>query len=354
MSHILQFTPDGALGGGTTVVLDLTRDLVGAGHQVTVVTETDSPCAKESARLGASVVEGPFMTSRTSAALRSLVLHAVQAARPDAVHLHGTRAAFLARSVTHPRVIWTIHGYHFTRKPLAHRLLGWLGLKASLGGISDFVFLTEYDRQVGQKWGLVPALARAHIIPNGVQLEPIIVPKVPRQIAFPHRLTHPKNPLLALASLAELSGYSMVCAGAGEMEEVCRSYAQKRGLAVRFAGGMSRVDTLRLVAESELMLMTSLWEGLPMTILEAMALGTPVVATAVAGVPEVLRDGVNGILVGDQTPEAVSAAIKRLESGDVREQIILNAKRTIDERYTWKSTFERYLWLYLGQAGANG
>lgn len=354
MSHILQFTPDGALGGGTTVVLDLTRDLLGTGHQVTVVTETGSPCAKESARLGANVVEGPFMTSRTAAALRNMIRNAVQTARPDAIHLHGTRAAFFSRSVSHPRVIWTIHGYHFTGKPFIPRLVGWLALRTSLAGISDFVFLTDYDRQVGLRWGLVPPLARTHIIPNGIQLEPISVSKVRRQIAFPHRLTHVKNPLLALAALAELSGYSMVCAGAGEMEAECRSFAQQRGLAVKFAGGMSRADTLRLMAGSEVMLMTSRWEGLPMTILESMALGTPVVATAVAGIPEVLRDGVNGILVEEQTPEAVFAAVKRLESEELRETIILNAKRTIDEGYTWQSTFERYLRLYLGGVEANG
>lgn len=352
VSHILQFTTDGAAGGGTTVVLDLTRELIARGHRVSVLTETDSYCAKQAAALGASVYEEEFMEKGLIIDKGLRIRLVVKEHEPDAIHLHGTRAALFARSLAHPRVICTIHGYHFVRKSLAKRLLIWAGLKGAFKGVSDLVFLTNYDKEIGQKWGLIPSTAKTHIIPNGIQLEPIDVPKVAKQIAFPHRLTHPKNPLLALSAFAELQaqGYTLVCAGSGELDDACKAFAKEKGLNVRFAGGMAREETLRLVAESELMLMTSLWEGLPMTILESMVLGTPVVATAVAGIPEIVEDGVNGILIREQTPAEVAKAVRRLEDAALREKIVANAKETIAAGYTWDKTFERYLALYEGRA----
>lgn len=351
VSHILQFTTDGAAGGGTTVVLDLTRELIARGHRVSVLTETESYCAKQAAALGATVYEQPFMTGSLAAMIAG-ARDAVKKCAPDAIHLHGTRAAFFAQQFGHPRVICTIHGYHFVRKSLIKRLMTWAGLKGAFKGVSDLVFLTKYDQGIGQRWGLIPSTAKTHIIPNGIQLEPIDVPKVAKQIAFPHRLTHPKNPLLALGAFSELQaqGYTLVCAGSGELDVACKAFAKEKGLTVRFAGGMAREETLRLVAESELMLMTSLWEGLPMTILESMVLGTPVVATAVAGIPEIVEDGVNGILIREQTPAEVAKAVRRLEDPVLREKVIANAKEIIAAGYTWDKTFERYLALYEGAA----
>lgn len=348
--HVLQFTTDGAAGGGTTVVLDLTRELIARGFRVTVLTETGSYCATQARAIGADVVEHPYMTGSPGDLIEA-TRRAVEHAKPDAIHLHGTRAAFMAKKLNHPRVVCTIHGYHFVRKSLPKRLVLWAALKGSFGGVSDLVFLTKYDRAIGEKWGLLPKNAKTHIIPNGIQLQPIEVPRVAKQIAYPHRLTHPKNPLLALGAFAELQplGYTMTCAGSGELDAECHAFAKGKGLNVRFAGGMPREETLRLVAESEVMLMTSLWEGLPMTILESMVLGTPVVSTAVAGIPEIIEDGVNGILVREATPAEVAKAVRRLEDVELREKIVANAKRTIAEGYTWAKTFDRYLALYEGR-----
>ena len=81
---------------------------------------------------------------------------------------------------------------------------------------------------------------------------------------------------------------------------------------MRFLGAGTRDDVVRLFRAADAALLTSAWENLPHTLLEALAVGTPVIATAVGGVPEVVRDGENGLLVPPGDVEAIAAAIERL------------------------------------------
>ena len=346
---ILQFTPDGAAGGGTTVVLGLVEGMLAKGWRVVLLTETGSYCAEQGAALGAEVRTAQFMAGRTDPGLAHAVSDAVAQTSPDVVHLHGTRAAYFGRDLVHPKVACTIHGYHFLRRPLPFRLLGWLGARRSFGAIRDLVFVSDYDRRTGQRLRLIPPGARTHVIHNGVSLPPMPeLPKKVRQIAFPHRLTLPKDPLMALAVLAQLKdeGYSMVCAGSGELEDVAKARASELGLPVTFAGGMSRGETLRLIQESEVMLMTSLWEGFPMTPLEAMALGTPVVASSVCGIPEMVDSGRDGLLAVAHSAEAYANAIRQLHDTELRDKIIQAGQAKVREKFTWDHTFQKHLELY--------
>ena len=81
---------------------------------------------------------------------------------------------------------------------------------------------------------------------------------------------------------------------------------------VRFLGGRSREDVLRILAASDAAVLSSRWENFPHLVVEALAVGTPVIATSVGGVPEVVRDGENGLLVPAGDPDALAAAIRRL------------------------------------------
>jgi len=83
---------------------------------------------------------------------------------------------------------------------------------------------------------------------------------------------------------------------------------------VRFLGSVGRNDVLRLFAAADACLLSSAWENFPHTVVEALAVGCPVIATRVGGVPEVVRDGDNGLLVPPGDPEALGAAIARFFS----------------------------------------
>ena len=83
------------------------------------------------------------------------------------------------------------------------------------------------------------------------------------------------------------------------------------GLLPRFLGPLPRVGVLELFRAGDASLLSSAWENFPHTVVEALAVGTPVIATRTGGVAEVLEDGVNGLVVEPGDVEALTAAIDR-------------------------------------------
>jgi glycosyltransferase involved in cell wall biosynthesis len=100
----------------------------------------------------------------------------------------------------------------------------------------------------------------------------------------------------------------------------------------RFALLGRRDDVPAVLAAADIFVLASDYEGLPVALMEATALGLPVVATAVGGVPEVITDGVEGLLVPAQDPHALATAIERLVTDeDLRERLATAARRKGDD-----------------------
>ena len=132
------------------------------------------------------------------------------------------------------------------------------------------------------------------------------------------------------------------------MDGLVRQAAADLGPSVDVRGSVSRETALRLVAESEVMLMTSRWEGLPLAPLEAMSLGVPVVAPAVAGIPEIVDSGIDGMLVEDRDPASFATAIRSICDDPARKASIVAAARAkVDRVFSWKVCLEGYRGLYL-------
>ena len=96
----------------------------------------------------------------------------------------------------------------------------------------------------------------------------------------------------------------------------------------------------------------SLWEGLPLTPLEAMAMGIPVVAHAVGGLKEIIEDGVSGVLIEGTDPASYAAAVRRLTAASaLRTAIVARARRVVAERFSWSAAQRAYLDLYRAALG---
>ncbi len=132
-------------------------------------------------------------------------------------------------------------------------------------------------------------------------------------LAFAGRLGVQKALGVALDALAAVPGVTLAIAGDGPERERLRRRARELGLGgrARFLGAVSRETVLRLFRAADASLLSSSWENFPHTVVEALAVGCPVIATAVGGVPEVVRDGENGLLVPPGDPDALAAAIRR-------------------------------------------
>jgi glycosyltransferase involved in cell wall biosynthesis len=108
---------------------------------------------------------------------------------------------------------------------------------------------------------------------------------------------------------------------------------------VRFLGGVSRDTVLRLFRAADASVLPSAWENFPHTVVEALAVGCPVIATAVGGVPEVVVDGENGLLVPPGDQAALTAAIARFFSDDELRRRLSSAATASVEGYSEESVF---------------
>jgi len=104
----------------------------------------------------------------------------------------------------------------------------------------------------------------------------------------------------------------LLVAGDGELRQEIESNINKMGLGDNVIMAGERKDVPEILSASDIFLHTSLWEGMPIVIIEAMLAGKPIVATRVGGVPELIEDGISGLLVPPRDSQALAAAVRRL------------------------------------------
>lgn len=148
--------------------------------------------------------------------------------------------------------------------------------------------------------------------------------------------------LIAAARLVVERGVPVrfVAAGQGQLEAAVRERHAESGLGDRFELLGYRDDTTRLIAAADLFLLASHHEGLPVTVMEALTLGVPVVAPRVGGLPEVVESECDGILVTPESPNALADAIERVADPEVRAHLAAGAAATGD-RFDSAAAFAR-------------
>ena len=252
------------------------------------------------------------------------------------------RAAIGARLARRPLVVKLVSDEVFERATRSGRYAGTLDeFQRESGGVrtrflrmsrntalrgARHVFCPSgYLRDVALRWGLDPA--RISILPNPA---PEIPPMPPREqlreelelhgnvLVFAGRLGPQKALGGALQALAGTPDVTLVVAGDGPERAALERRVSELGLAgrVRFLGSVPRETVLRLFRAADASLLPSAWENFPHTVVESLAVGCPVIATAVGGVPEVVRDGENGLLVPSGDPVALADAIGRFFGDD--------------------------------------
>jgi glycosyltransferase involved in cell wall biosynthesis len=179
---------------------------------------------------------------------------------------------------------------------------------------------SAYLREVALHWGLDPD--RVSVLPNPAPEVPAMPPREDLRselglggnvLVFAGRLGPQKALGVLLEALAEVPDITLVVAGDGPERAALEARARELGIDGRmsFLGAVPRERVLRLFGAGDATVLSSAWENFPHTVVEALAVGCPVIATAVGGVPEVVRDGENGLLVPPGDAHAVGAAIAR-------------------------------------------
>jgi glycosyltransferase involved in cell wall biosynthesis len=209
---------------------------------------------------------------------------------------------------------------------------------------------SSYLRDIALRWGLDPA--RLSVLPNPAPDVPALPSREELRaelelngptLAFAGRLGPQKALGVALEALAGVPEATLVVAGDGPDREQLEARARELGLGsrARFLGSVPRDAVLRLFRAADAAVLSSAWENLPHTVLEALAVGSPVIATAVGGVPEIVHEGENGLLVPPNDPVALAGAIRRLFADDDLRRRLADAAPGSVAGYTEESVFAR-------------
>lgn len=261
-------------------------------------------------------------------------------------HLH---AHFATASTTVARLAAKFAGipYTFTAhaKDIFHESVCPEDFRRKLEDAAGVVTVSDYNlRYLRENYG--PAAERMRRVYNGLDLQRFTYKAPlhrPSRIVAVGRLVEKKGfaDLIGACATLAASGRRFTCeiVGSGELEADLRGRIEQSGAGgiVRLIGPRPQAEVVRLVQEAAAFVAPCVLgedgnrDGLPTALLEAMALGTPVVSTDVTGIPEVLRDGETGLLVPQRNPAALAGAISRLtRDSTLRIRLADRARRLIE------------------------
>jgi glycosyltransferase involved in cell wall biosynthesis len=173
----------------------------------------------------------------------------------------------------------------------------------------------------------------------------VFLPMLPRPVAehpleilCVGRLVPSKGQLILLRACATLhsKGYSLCVrlVGAGPDREHLQACALQMGIQAVFEGAKSHDEIYRLLGRADIFALASFAEGVPVALMEAMAMEVPCVSTSIAGIPELIRDGLDGLLVPASSADALAAALKRLADEPLlRRSLGIEGRKRVHDLY---------------------
>ncbi len=321
------------LGGGQVNLLILARLLDRTLFDVSVCSRDGGPLVEALREEGIPHFPVGFSKRVQKRTVRDIV-SLLNAHHFDICHTHGGVAGLFGRWSARqcdrpPRVIHTLHGIHYLHYRNYFLKYLYVYVERFFSGLSDAViFVSDADQDRGRRFKLVPE-KKMVVIKNGINFEafeaeasldreedespfgssgPVVgtIARLHRQKGLPYLIRAAK---IIRDVIPEVSVW---IAGGGSLMPELKKLGQTLGLedTIHLLG--ERKDVARLLSRFDVFVLPSLWEGLPYSLLEAAALGKPVVATDIDGVREVIKHDESGLLVPAQNSERLAEAVLRL------------------------------------------
>lgn len=282
----------------------------------------------------------PVSPRRDFLAFRQL-RHVIRAWKPDVVHCHSSKAGVvgrLAARAENTACVFTAHGWAFADGAGLGRKLLSVPCEQLAGRTGAHVIVaSNYERELGLRHRAIAA-DRLHVIYEGA--EDLPARAQPGTLGTPNlimvaRFSRQKDHRTLLRAAAGIEQpFNLWLVGEGPLCEAMRVEAEKLGAAnrVRFLG--SRTDVPELLAKAHVFVLASRYEGIPMSVLEAMRASLPVVATGVGGMHECVKDGKTGFLVARGNAEAMRSKLQLLIGNpNLREQFGKASRHLYENRF---------------------
>ena len=301
--------------------------------------------------------EAWLLAPLAAVAVRSEVARRLREDRYDLVHAHWVvpNAALVAGIVRAHRTPFVV-SVHGSDVFLAERLLPARVLARRALDVAGAVTACSADLH-RRTIALGAHPDRARIVPYGVDVDRFSPLRADRTLRSRWEIPPGATMVLALGRLVTKKGFThlieaarrvedvhVVVAGEGDLRSELEQQARAAGNRVRLVGALDRETAARALAAADVVVVPSIVDaagnvdGLPNTVLEALASGRAVVASRVAGIPDVVEDGVSGLLVTAGDPEALAAVLQRLARDPAeRERLGRQARARAVERHGWEA-----------------
>ena len=362
---VLEVIRQGQIGGGESHLLDLIYFLDKEKVEPVCLSFTDGEMIKRLTQMGIAChvinTEKPFDIK-----VQGQIIKLLQDEHIQLVHAHGSRAAsnilYPVRKL-HIPLVYTVHGwsFHDDQSYIVQKLRGW-SEKIICSSASQVICVSESNKETGSK---VFGLKHAIVIENGVNLDkfnPDGSFKNLRSefgfsesdfiVGFIARSTKQKNPLGYLAALEMVHSANPsvkgLFVGEGDMDEEVDAYIQQHQMKDYLFRSPFRTDVPDLLHCIDIYCLPSLWEGLSIALLEAMAMRKAIIATPTDGTKEVIRHEGNGLIVSFDNVHSLAKSMTVLyEDKDLKDKVALQAQKYVADRFNAKRVAKSVLEIYL-------
>jgi glycosyltransferase involved in cell wall biosynthesis len=347
---VLETIRQGKIGGGETHVLDLVSELNKDIFEPVVLSFTEGPMVDQLKKMGVKTyvipTETPFDVTKWKKVKELMEQEDIRL-----VHAHGTRAnsnIFWAASQLKLPLVYTVHGWSFhadqgffvkSYRTLGERLL------TNMANLT--ICVSEDNLREGSQYFEMP---NARVIQNGINLKKFNPQRnftdiraelgiAPHEVVIGYiaRITTQKDPCTLVKALAKIPAnipVKCLMIGDGDLKDDAQNLARELGVENRIIFLPFRQDVPDVLNAIDIYCLPSLWEGLPIGLLEAMAMQKAVVATNIDGTKEVIKHNSNGLLVPPQDPDALAQALLLLaEDKELRKMYGAKARATVVTQY---------------------
>lgn len=346
------------VGGAQVHVRDLAVALEKNGHKVLVLTGKQGIYnqALSKAKIDSTTCATlkPEISPLQDFQSFQFILKTILDFKPDLIAIHSSKTGILARLAgrfAKIPCIFTAHGWSFTTGiPEPNRsIYEWIEkIHAPLA--QKIICVSEYDRQLGMKIGIAPD--RLVTIHNGVEdISPCLRanPSLenPVKILAVARFDRQKDHPSLIAAMSNIDNARLILVGDGPDELKIKQLVERYNMTeiVEFRGFCDNVT--EIMAEAQIFVLSSNWEGLPCTIVEAMRAGLPIVASDVGGVSETIEDGKTGYLIPHKNVALMHQKLTQLvQNRQLRSEMGNLGRQKYEAQFTftqmYAKTFETY------------
>jgi glycosyltransferase involved in cell wall biosynthesis len=358
MKILFLITRADTVGGAQVHVKDLALSLIQQGHEVLVITgvkgyyntvlEKDSIDSIACETLVKQI--SPIKDSLTLSFLTKII----RQYQPDLVTTHSSKAGILGRlacKLTNTPCIFTVHGWAFTEGVSQPSRTIYQILERLTELLADkIICVSENDRLLGIKIGMNPN--RLVTIHNGTpdiseQFRAKLDTSKQVSIIMVARFDQQKDHLTLIKALQNVPIAEVTLIGDGPNLNSIQNLVEELGMVnrVKFFGYCDNV--VEKLAQAHIFTLISNWEGFPLTTIEAMRAGLPVVASNVGGVAEAVEDGVTGYLVERGDIETLRTRLSGLINNvRLRQEMGKKGREKYESEFTFYDMFERTCQVY--------